>query len=266
MRIVRKLLPLLGLCLLLTGCDLRNRQSSELYIPTGTRSEQTAPLQPVRPVPPEPTDPEQSPGADSEENPHVRVLLEKSGSFRYGMEPVNYSYRVPMLDLPGAQAVGCNQEIDERFGAPVRQDLEAMERGEMPQISVVDFDSFELGGILTLRMFRQDQDGAFFEGYYTVEASSGERVTARDLLAAVGLSGSLAELTAAAARRTFVSRYEGTWSEEDPAYADALTRTLAGATAVTVSMAHLTRDGRLSVAAEIFSPAGGSEWTELSLP
>lgn len=260
-----RILLLLLLCgLLLTGCDLRNRKSSEEFISNVTWNRETQ--QPVPQTDPVPANSGIGLPEDPFSSDRIKVLLNASGTWDLAIEPIEYSYQIPMLDLPGAQAVGCNMEIEANFGAPARASLEAMGRHDAPEVAVVSFVSYEHNGVLTVRMDRRDVDGSTYQAYYTVSASKGERVSVSDFLQAAGLGRrNFQEMYNEAVERRFEMEYRTTAASQG-SYDAALTMTLARAAAVDESYLHLTEDGKLIAAAELISPSGGSEWVELSLP
>ena len=161
---MKRLLPLLlVLLLVLTACDLRNRQSSEDFIPTGTMSQNVG----------------WNAGGELDTREPMERSTVKTVQFWQGeiplTEPVrSYSYQLPFIDLDGAQAAGCNQEIEERFGLLITQSLEAMERFEDPILERLSYSSFVKSGILTLRVDWVEFDGMTSTAWYTVNAQTGE--------------------------------------------------------------------------------------------
>ena len=255
---MKRLIPILLLCLLLTGCDLRNRQSSEDFIPTGTGG--ASPAASGHAVLPSGEDPTL---------PQTRTVIKTVRSYQGEIplsDPVRtYSYELPMLDLGGAEAVACNQEIEERYGTLIQQSLKAMERYEDPVLQSLSFTSFTRSGILTLRVDRRDLDGSASQAWYTVDAETGEAVSVSALFAAAGVSGTSSEAINRATDLLFVERF-GPLNGTDPAYTTALNRTQGALLLLTSSRMHLTEDGRVVVAIELFAPNGGSSIEELILP
>lgn len=261
MRSAKATLLLLSVCLLLlTGCDLRNRTSSEEFIPDQPATLQTDESPQTSEASRETG--ESYTGSDG----RVKVLLSESGTFRYDVEPISYSYQIPMLDYAAAHAAGCNEEIDVRFGTPARESLDTMKTYHAPEVETVSFESYEIGGILTLQVDRKDVDGSAYTGIYTVNAETGDRVTTEEFLRAAGLEDRrLWELVSDAVQSYYVRSYSEAAASEDNRYTDALARTLSEADGTDSSRLHLTRDGKLAAAVLIYIPSGGSEWVELEL-
>lgn len=252
----RLILILMLLALLLTACDLRNRQSSEDYIPTGSGSPRA-----------DWTPRESSlPGQEAEKTT-VKTVLSYDGEIPM-TEPIRTcSYRLPLIDLGGAAAVACSQEIEDRFGGLIRQSIEAVENWQTPILERLSYSSFTLADILTLRIDRLDLDGSMQEAWYTVDAVSGEAVTVERLFRAAGLSGEPTELVNEAVRQLFARRFGTAGSSDAEApYYTALNETLAELSPLTVNRMHLTEAGKLVVAVELFAPDGGSSVETLTLP
>lgn len=195
----------------------------------------------------------------------VKTVLNYSGEIPLTEPRRSYSYQLPMIDLGGAQAVGINNELEDRFGLLIRQSLEAMERYEEPILERLSYSSFTRNGILTLRVDRRDYDGGSFTAYYTVDAEDGSAVSVKELFNTVGLQGSPSAILSEEVTERFVQRY-GSPEGADAAHTTALTRTLAALEPLTANRMHLSEDGRLIVAFELFAPDGGSSIVELTLP
>lgn len=254
---MKRLIPILMLlALLLTACDLRNRQSSEDYIPTGSASPRAD------------WTPRESglPGQETEKTT-VKTVLSYDGEIPLTEPKRTCSYRLPMIDLGGAAAVACSQEIEERFGGLIRQSIEAVESWQTPILERLSYSSFTLADILTLRIDRLDLDGSMQEAWYTVDAVSGEAVTVERLFRAAGLSGKPTELLNEAVQELFARRF-GTAADSNTQapYYTALNETLEALSPLTVNRMHLTEAGKLIVAVELFDPDGGSSVETLTLP
>ena len=176
-----------------------------------------------------------------------------------------YRYELPMIDLGGSQAVGCNQEIERRYGALIRQSVAAIEQYELPVLEKLTYSSFQQAGILTLRVDRLDTDGASASVYYTVAAETGGPVSVEELFAAAGLTGTPLEVLEEAVTSLF-TRYYGPMNESNSAYTTALFCTQNALESLTATRMHLTERGTLLVAVELYDPAGGSGYVELELP
>lgn len=270
MKMMRKLLPALLLCLLLSACDLRNRQSSDYYapmggvdLPDGAGRVENDPAQLPETLPGQSgqtQDPEleRSQGA-------IKTVLSYQGQIPMTDPLRYYSYALPMIDLPGSYAAGCNQELERVFGELINQSLEAMERYETPILESLSFTSYSLDGILTLRVDRRDSDGSSSEAYFTVKESNGEQASVKELLAAAGLEGDLESLLTKAITARFENRY-GAVTAGDTAATTALTKTLAEIPQIGAQRMHLNADGRLTVAVNLYSPTGNADTEELVLP
>lgn len=253
---MKHLLPiLLALLLLLVGCDLRNRQNSENFMPTDTWGN----------IPHATVLPQAGNSTNQRENSTVKTVLSYEGEIPLSSPITTYSYRLPMIDLAGAQACGCNQEIENRFGTLIRQSMQAMERYEQPTLECLSFVTFTRGDILTLRIDRRDTDGATAKAYYTVNSLTGDAVSVSALFEAAGISGKPEAVLNEAVLELFTSRF-GSTEDASTAVTTALNRTQAALSPLTASRMHLTEDGRLTVALELFSPDGGSSMEELLLP
>ena len=255
---MKRLLPMmLLLLLLLVGCNLRNRQSSEELIPTGNwRPSETSWTGPAGAG-----DSPLIPG----EKTVVKTVLSYQGEIPKTYPVQSYSYQLPMIDLRGSQAQGCNQEIENRFGSLIRQSVEAMERYEEPVLEQLSYTSYTVAGILTLRIDRRDYNGSSGQAFYTVNAETGEAVSLRELFDAAGISGDPETEVNDALMALFTGRF-GQLEGADASVTTALARTQAALLPLTANRMHLTRDGQLAVALELFAPDGGSSIEELLLP
>ena len=254
---MRRLLPLCLILLLLVGCDLRNRQNSEDFFPTGTyedndRSDKIG-------MGEEPLIPQ--------ERNAVKTVQSYAGEVPMTQPVRSYSYQLPMIDLAGAHAAGCNRDIEDFFGSMIRSSLESMERYEEPLLERLGYSSFTISGILTLRIDRLDFDGSESQAWYTVDAATGEEVSVNRLFAAAGISGEPQTVVDTAVKKLFVSRYGSAGgSDADTPYSTALFRTTEALLPLSVNRMHLNENGSLTVAIELFAPKGGSTVEELILP
>ena len=239
----------------LSACELRNRQSSEDFIPSGTAA--SAPRWTNAGSAPDPAIPQ--------ERSVVKTVLSYEGEIPGSYPARGYSYSLPMIDLGGGEAMACNQEIEERFGSLIRQSMEAMERWQDPILERLSYTSYTLEGILNLRIDRQDLDGGAQQVWYAVDAASGEAVTVERLFAAAGIEGEPQKTVEAAAEAAFRARY-GDPAAPDAAWTTALTKTQAELLPLTANRMHLTEEGGLVVAVELFAPEGGSRVEALRLP
>ena len=239
----------------LSACDLRNRQSSEDFIPSGTAD--NTPRWTGSGSSPDPVVPQ--------ERSVIKTVLSYDGEIRSIDPPRSCSYRLPMIDLGGAEAMACNQEIEERFGALARQSMEAIENWQDPILLRLDYSSFTQDGILTLRIDRQDLDGAVQQAWYAVDAASGDAVPVQRLFAAAGVKGEPQKTVEEVAEAAFRARF-GAPASPDAAWTTALTKTQEALLPLTANRMHLTEDGGLIVAVELFAPDGGSSVEALRLP
>ena len=201
----------------------------------------------------------------------VKLVLSYQGEIPL-TDPVRYySYQLPMIDLTGAQAAGCNQEIEDRFLPLIQQSMDAMTTMlEDPILENLSYTSFSRNGILTLEIDRVDLDGSVAQAFYTVDEKTGEAVSVKALFEAAGVEGDPEKVLNQKVLNQkvldlFASRY-GSLENADAAYTTALNRTQAALSGLSANWMHLTREGRLTVALAIYSPQGGSEVEELTLP
>ena len=254
---MKRLLPLLLILLLLVGCDLRNRQDSEDFIPTGTFANSYGNDDVGRGE--EPLTPQEKSAVKTVQSYYGEVPL---------TQPVrSYSYQLPMIDLAGAHAAGCNRDIEDFFGSLIRLSMEAMERYEEPLLERLTYASYTIAGILTLRVDRRDFDGSESQAWYTVDAKTGEEVTVKRLFAAAGVSGDPQTVLDEAVEKLFESRFgsAGAAGVGTP-WSTARFRTTEALRPLTSNRMHLNENGSLTVAVELFSPNGGSSVEELILP
>ena len=258
MKQIRSLIALLLLlCVILCGCDLRNRQSSEDFVPTGDVGAY------------EPPRGEDAPGAEL--NPgeagmnRVKTVLSERGEYIYAYPAIEYSYELPFIDLAGAHAVGCNQEIESRFGQPIRESLAAMEQKRDPVVKTVAYTNYIFGNVLTLRVERTDTDGTQSEAIYSVDAKTGEKVSAEAFCEAVGLKKDQLKERVQRAAEERLRVLSGTVDSENPDYLLAVTQTMSLLSNVDYLNLYLNPDGKLVCIAEIFTPSGGDGMEELIL-
>lgn len=259
---MKRLVLLLGLLLLLTGCDLRNRRASEDFIPTGNQAAAHTPAPAgtdAAPIGTAHTLPAQWDGA-------VKTVMTERGTFR-GAEEIPYSYQIPFLDLPDAYAMGCNQEINARFEAAAHESLDRMEHGQPPIVQEVRFTADLRDTILSLRLHRLDADGTETWGFYCVDSKTGAKPTLSAFCQAAGVEEAelpqcLRDAATALTRDIAGDQY----GEDDTEYTTALTLTLSGLAQPAELPMHLTEDGRLSVIVSVYHPGGGTTSEELILP
>ncbi len=255
-RLILLLLILVLVLILLCGCDLRNRQDSEYFIPTGSYGAQNGDIlidngaDPVIPG----------------EKTVVKTILSYTGEVPLTSPVRSYSYQLPLIDLAGAHAAGCNRDIEDFFGSMIRQSMEAMERYEDPLLERLSFTSYTLSGILTLRVDRRDFDGSESQAWYTVDAETGEEVSVKRLFAAAGISGEPQKVLQDAVTKRFTDRFGANGADSDTHYSTALFRTTEALQPLSANRMHLNGNGSLTVAVELFAPNGGSTLEEIYLP
>lgn len=265
---LRRTLPaaaaaVLAAALLLTGCNLRNRRPSSDFVPDGTAN--AAPAQTGTRPGSDPGRTESGVSGPTQSGGPVLTVLAESGVFKGDL---NYSYRIPFLDLPDAYAMGCNGEIAERFDAPAHASLDAMRERREPELASVSFTWDVFGSVLTLRVRKVAVDPPEEEqGIYCVDVSTGAKPTLAAFCEAANippedLSGLLQEAVRTRLRELAGNKYE----ETDPEYTTALTLTLSRLAEPSALPMTMTEDGRLSVVVSFSLPSGGSLNEALILP
>lgn len=253
---LKQLLLVVPLCLLLTGCDLYDDGSDETALPTGTYSA----VQPGS----LPSNSWKEPDF-SQSGQTVKRVMEYEGEIPLSDPTVRYKYYLPMIDLAGQQAFGCNQEIEDRYGSLIRKSLEAMKRYETPVLEKLTYSSFTIKNVLTLRIDRQDTNGETSQAFYTVHAQSGDAVTLYDLFEAAKIDRNPEQVLNQAVVKLFQSRF-GSLDGADSAYTTALTRTQSELARLATNRMHLTEAGRLLVTLTVYDPNGGTTQEDLLLP
>ena len=253
----RVLVCLLALLMLtaLAACDLRNRKDSEDFFPEESDLPGWNGFD-------SPTNQQEK---QSDEAVVVKTVMEYSGDLPYSSPPQEYSYQLPMIDLAGAQAVGCNQEIENVFGTLIRQSMDAIQEYQTPILAQLSYSYYVYSGILTLRVLRQDTDGQITTAYYTVNAKNGEAVSLAELFRTAGISGTPDTVVNDALLERFTSRF-GKLEGADPAVTTALNQTQAELFPLSPNRMYITEDGRLSVRFMLYAPNGGSSIEEIILP
>ena len=252
---MKRFIPLLLMLVILVGCDLLDIQESDSFLPDGTYTPWTPAANTVSP-----NDTNQT----QQKNP-VKTIWSYTGEIPRSYPTRNYSYELPFIDLGGAHAAGCNQDIENFFGTLIRQSLDAMERVEDPILERLSYSSFIRSGILTLRVDQRDYDGTTNQAWYTVDAETGEAVSVERLFSTANIQGTPAKVINDAVLKLFTSRY-GALEGSDTAHTTAWNRTQGGLSPLTTSRMHLNENGSLTVAVELFAPEGGSSIVELTLP
>lgn len=255
-RLLASLMLLLLLSALLTGCDLRNRQNSEDFIPEEGENVYPTGLTPVIVT--------EDPLSGQEKNV-IKTVLSYEGVLPMSFPEESCSYALPMIDLSGAQALGCNQEIELRYGTLIRDSIEAIERYDTPALASLSYTSYIYSDVLTLRVDQLTTEGESSRAYYTVDAQNGEAVSVERLFAAAGITGKPEAVVSEAVMELFTGRF-GSVNGADSSVTTALSRTQEALVPLTANRMHLTEDGRLIVALELFAPDGGSTLEELVLP
>lgn len=195
----------------------------------------------------------------------VKTVLSYQGEIPL-TDPVRYySYQLPMIDLEGAQALGCNQEIENRFLPLIQQSMDAVTTLGEPILENLSFSTYTRDGILTLEIDRLDLDGSAAQAFYTLDAETGEAVSVKALFEAAGIEGEPAQVLNQKVLELFAKRY-GALEKADVAYTTALNRTQTELSGLSANWMHLTRDGKLTVALVVYVPGGGSDLEELTLP
>ncbi len=258
---MRRLLPVLALLVLLAGCDLKNRESSAHFIPSGPRPTQAAETQATQtPAPPQVTAlPSQAGGA-------VKTVLDQSGTYAYADQTLAYRYRLPYIDLPGAWAMACNREIDDRFLTPAQTALADMEAYQPVDLQTVDYTADVQGPILTLRLYSRTAGGGTASAVYSVLLADGTKVPGQTFLDQAGLSREeLTRRAMAAAEQWYAAAY-GSMEQQSPVnYRDNLDRTLDPSAFTEELPMYLTEDGRLTVIATVYDLSGAPRAVELVL-
>lgn len=254
---MKRLILCLLAALLLTGCNLRNRQDSRNFIPTGGSKEET------RPVVPSSSAKEEDPPILSSPVKEIKAL---EGSYVYGGETIEYKFYLPYLDLSGAHAVGCNAEIEEGYGEPIRAAEKAMENRELPALREVDYETWQYGDVLCLLIYRvETESGERHESLYTVNARTGGAVTAEEVLTAAGMTEEayrerLHDAVAAFYEQAFTPFYD----PEDFHYIEGLNGTLELLN--TAAPASVTKQGVLVAAVNIVEPSGVTSAAQVEIP
>lgn len=257
---MKRLACLLALLLLLAGCDLRNRRPSEAFI-----SDAPAPSAQARTAAPA-NPPAQTGFLSGDWDGAVKTVLDEQGTFP-GVKEIAYSYRIPFLDLADAYAMGCNQEITNRFEADAQESLAQMERGKQPVVQQVDFTSDLHGTVLSLRLHRLDVDGEETWGTYCVDSTTGAKPSLTAFCEAAGvpeaeLPQRLRDAADELTRESAGDRYDA----DDPEYTTALTLTLSGLAEPAALPMHLRADGSLCFVITLYHPGGGASAEEIVLP
>ena len=242
--------------LLLTGCNLRNRQDSRNFIPENVSKDTRAPA----PVHKETEEPIFS--------TPVKEINSQEGTYTYGGETIEYSYHLPYLDLTGAYAAGCNAEIEAGFGEPIRAAVKAMNDRRLPALSKVDYEIWQFDQVLCLLVYRIDTaTGERRESQYTVNAVTGSAVTADEILTAAGMSAETFRRNLRDAAAGFYAEAFGTFYEPDDfRYEEGLNRTLADGLLNTASPISLTKQGVVLAAVTIIDPAGAVSTARVPVP
>ena len=253
----RLMLVLLAL-LLLSGCDLRNRQDSANYIPTGT--DQSEPGTESAQAPPEET----LPSLPSVGGGVIKEIYKTSGTFYSGGSELSYSYRIPFIDLQGSYVDGCNYEIDRRFRQAARDAEAAMERYETPEVLSIDYTAGFFGDVVSLEITQIDAEGRSSFAVYNFDKQTGAGVERQQLLDAGGFTAEqMDELLRQAAEEEFRRQF-GSQEELSPvAFSDALERTLElDPASVTL---FLTSDGQIRAMIPLYNLAGGQFLVPLTI-
>lgn len=250
------LLPALLICLLLSACDLRNRQSSEDFVPEGGDTGTALP--------------DADPGSDlplpiQGGTECVKIVLSESGEYIYSNPAIEYSYELPFIDLSGSHAVGCNQEIEAGFGEAIRESLALMEGRQAPIVETVRCDSYIFGTVLTLRIERVDVDGSRSEAIYSLDRSTGEKVTTDAFCSAAGLDRSQLKTRLELAVEERLRVLAPSTDPEDPDFVRALAQTKALLADLDKLNYYLDSNGKLVCIAEILTPGGGDGMEELHI-
>ena len=195
----------------------------------------------------------------------VKTVRSYDGEIPLSQPVKSYSYRLPFIDLAGAQAVGCNQEIENLYGTLIRQSLDAMERYEDPILQRLSFTSYSFGGVLTVRVDRLDYDGNSTQAYYTVDAENGEAVSLEKLFAAANVDGDPQTVINDAVIALFTSRF-GDLKGAGVEVTTALNRTQGALSSLSTNRFYMTETGALRIALELYAPDGSCTLEELSLP
>ena len=251
------LAALLTAVLLLTGCNLQNRQDSGNFVPTGGSKE-------TKTTDPHPTKPDEPVIISTP----VKEIKSLEGTYTYGGETIVYSYRLPYLDLSGNHAAGCNAEIEADFGEPIRAAEKAMEDRRLPELSEVGYEVWQFGDILVLKLYRVETEGGErTEALYTVNAATGEAAAAADLLSAAGVSEQkYPDLLRAAADSFYEETFGSYYDPDDLRYSEGKNRTLEPGLLNTAVPISLTEEGVLVVAVTVIDPTGTVSTARIPVP
>ena len=190
------------------------------------------------------------------------ILFDKFGNTA-GMATVQYPlYSSPKFGWAEQDASVFSEAL---FGASIRRSLKAMEREEEPELESLTYFSFVHGEILTLRIDERRFNGEKSQTFYTVNARTGEEVSAKEMLEQVGISGEPEQVLNQRVTDLFASRF-GPLEGADADYTTALNRTQMALFPVTTKYMHMTEAGRLILALTVYHPTGETTLEEIPLP
>lgn len=256
---MKRLILCLLAALLLTGCNLRNRQDSRNFIPSGGSKEET------KPTVPSSSGKEEDPPVSSSP---VKEIKSVEGSCTYDGRNYNYAYYLPYLDLSGSYAAGCNAEIETNYGEPIREAEQAVEDGELPELLEVGYETWQYDKVLCLLVYSVETvSRERHESQYTVNAITGNPVTSEEVLTAAGMSredflGCLHDAVAAFYEQAFGPYYD----PSDFHYTEGLNGTLAPGLLSTSVPVSVTKNGVLLAAVTIVQPSGVVSSAQIEIP
>ncbi len=246
----------------LSGCQLRNRMSSQYAIPdsiptgdTAAPTESTA----AAPVP----SPE-----NSQQDKKVKELVTQEGEYTgFTGSSFTYSYHLPYIDIAGAYANTCNWTIDQQFGQVVNDQLQRIAVGDAITVDSIAYQYYVNGDILTLHITQHYMSGRQDSTFFNVCCADGSKAEASQLLAQAGIEeAEFSALLGQALEKLYDTRYGSQQSTNALMYGTQKDKTLAESNLTTDCQMYLSQDGKLVVLANLYTITGGAETVSVCLP
>lgn len=248
------------LVLLLTGCDLRNRQPSRDFIPSTHATKASA--QTEQKPEPEPTQDKQSAKEFSRHS--VRTVLSEIMTFTdiYGKD-WTYEFRLPFVDFPSTEASDSNIEIDAVYRRAVDAQIKLSELGQPLTVLKIDYECYYTGALVTLNVWMEKTNGTQERSVYCFRPN-GTKASNAEILESVWMDE---EEFLTTLREKLEERYkrDNAAQQDSVTYETYLTKTLDASDAVEKLTLYADEEDKIIVRAPLYDALGGVTQIELRI-
>lgn len=163
------------------GCNLRNRQPSENFIPATHAPETTHEAGATNA-----TEETVESTAERQLTRHsVRTVVSETGSYTdiYGRQ-WSYEFHLPFVDYPSIEASDCNAELERIYNKEIKEQLKLVDALEPMSVPYIDYECYYTGELVSMNVLMMRSDGSTQRSVYCFR-SDGTMATNAEILKAV---------------------------------------------------------------------------------